>query len=270
MKSVAGHPLAIDHLTVLGAGPEEMVEIAAALEVGLIGPISLEPGVMPGAFDLRPGTADTAVMKAALARTGVRINNMDCAALWPETSFDVLRAKLEGAAELGARGVATLSFDPDAGRYFENFCRLGEITRELGLLLVLEFTPLSQLPTLESAVDLVRRAGLAHARVLVDFMHLTLSGGTACDLAGLGADIISGAQICDGPRERTMEQYGHDAMACRQLPGEGEYDFAGILAALPQGVPVALEVPRAAEAEAGMSPLERARAAVDATMGFDR
>ena len=59
MLHLQGHPLAIDQLTTLGATPEEMVETAAALGVGLIGPISSPPGGwVPDCFDLRPGTAD--------------------------------------------------------------------------------------------------------------------------------------------------------------------------------------------------------------------
>lgn len=265
MLELHGHLMAIDHLTTLGASVEEMVEVAAALGVGLIGPISSPPGGwVPDCFDLRPGTPDQRAMKAALERTGVRINNMDGAALVPETDWDDITQRLEGAAELGARGVVTLSFDPDAGRYFEGYCRLGELTGKLGLLLIVEFTPLSSIPDLAAARALVARGGFAHARVLVDAMHLFLSGGSPADMAGLGGDVISGAQFCDGPRQRTMEEYRHDAVNWRDLPGEGEYPLEDFVRALPAGCPIALEIPRTADRAAGALPMERARRAIEA------
>ncbi len=269
MLQLAGHQLSIDHLTTLGAGPAEMVEIAAGLGVGLIGPISAMPGGwVPETFDLRPGQADFAAMKAALASTGVRINNVDGATLAPENDWDDLTRRIEGAADLGARGMVTLSFDDDAERYFDGYCRLAEMTGKLGLILVLEFTPLSQIPDLAAACALVKRAGFRHSRVLVDIMHLQFSGGTPQDMAGLDDSIISGAQFCDGRLECSLDEYTHDALMWRGLPGEGGYPLVPFVRGLPAGLPLALEIPRTAEQKAGMSPAERARRAVEATMAL--
>ena len=59
------------------------------------------------------------------------------------------------------------------------------------------------------------------------------------------------------------QAYFHEAMHERQIPGDGELPLNDLLDALPSDVVVALEVPMRSRAEAGASPLERARLAAE-------
>jgi sugar phosphate isomerase/epimerase len=53
--------------------------------------------------------------------------------------------------------------------------------------------------------------------------------------------------VCDAPAEVPTTTAGliHTARFERLFPGEGGIDMRGILAALPAGIPYALEIPRA-------------------------
>jgi hypothetical protein len=59
-----------------------------------------------------------------------------------------------------------------------------------------------------------------------------------------------------------MEEIRRQAREDRLMPGEGELDLAGLLAALPSDLPICLEIPYARP----MPPLERARLALARTM----
>jgi sugar phosphate isomerase/epimerase len=70
-------------------------------------------------------------------------------------------------------------------------------------------------------------------------------------------------QFCDARREKppSMEEIRRQAREDRLMPGEGELDLAGLLAALAPDLPLCLEIPYAKP----MPPLERARLALAKT-----
>jgi sugar phosphate isomerase/epimerase len=69
-------------------------------------------------------------------------------------------------------------------------------------------------------------------------------------------------QLCDARPERPadMQEIIRQARSDRLFPGEGGLDLHGLLAALPAGLPLSLEVPVSRK----MQPLERARQALEA------
>jgi sugar phosphate isomerase/epimerase len=52
-------------------------------------------------------------------------------------------------------------------------------------------------------------------------------------------------QLCDAPAERPTDVEGllRQARAERLMPGDGGLDLTGILRALPDGLPIGLEIP---------------------------
>jgi sugar phosphate isomerase/epimerase len=260
------HPLSIDHLTSLGARAEEMVEIAAELGCEFIGPM-IDPSrrKVIACFELEDGGDEARAFAAALERTGVRVNNVDYFPLTPVIDWDDYKRSLDIAARVRARGVVVLAYDDDAGRCLDSFCRLAEEAKALGLGLALEFMPSSQVKTCPEAADFLRRARQANAGLLIDALHLFNSGGGAAEVAALDPALIWGAQICDGPLGATREAYAHASRFERERPGEGQFPLPDFIAALPEGVAIGIEVPRQTEMDQGLSPLERARLAVEAT-----
>jgi hypothetical protein len=61
-----------------------------------------------------------------------------------------------------------------------------------------------------------------------------------------------------------------EAVAERGIPGEGSFPLAAFLRCAPPGVTIEVEVPQTAARLAGVSALDRARRAVDATRALMR
>ncbi|HEV2781371.1 MAG TPA: hypothetical protein VGX25_18470 [Actinophytocola sp.] len=109
-------------------------------------------------------------------------------------------------------------------------------------------------PDLTEATRILRAAGRPNAGILIDLLHFAPSGSSLAELRRLPPEWFHFAQVCDAPAgvPATTEGLIHTARAERLLPGEGGIDVRGVLAALPAGIPYALEIPHAARtAEAG-------------------
>jgi sugar phosphate isomerase/epimerase len=100
---------------------------------------------------------------------------------------------------------------------------------------------------------------------MVDTLHLMRSGSTVAELAAAEPRWIGGAQFSDGPLTMPADQQLHEALSERMLPGDGEFPLREFVRALPQGVPIGLEVPMQSLKDKGVGPLERARLAVEAS-----
>ena len=97
------------------------------------------------------------------------------------------------------------------------------------------------------------------------------SGGTAAGIAAMPADLIAYFQICDLPAERPADVATmiYQARNARLPPGEGGIDVAGMVRALPPGLPISVEVPNTALA-ATMTASAYARLMLDRTRAFLR
>jgi sugar phosphate isomerase/epimerase len=118
---------------------------------------------------------------------------------------------------------------------------------------------------LDDAVRFVTGSGEPNAGITVDVLHLMRTGGTPADLKAIDPKLIGYAQICDGPLVLDLAQWNFEGFEQRQIPGEGEFPLADFIAALPSDVALGVEVPLKSQREAGITPAERARRAVDAT-----
>ena len=249
--------ISLDQLTVCGVRPAELVEIAARAGYGAISPfLNGSPELF--AIPLRAGDPDTIEMKRRLKETGVFINNADGFALFNETAMENLHAGIALMAEMEARAIVALQFDSDDVRGFDHFCQLNEWAQDAGLPLLLDFTPLSKVASLNDALTYRTRAGEKNIAILVDLFHLHQSGGTPADLAAIDPAIIRGAQLCDGPRHMDAKEYFRRALFERMIPGEGEMPVREFLAALPRDVIYGIEAPLRSLEERGVGDLERA------------
>ena len=95
------------------------------------------------------------------------------------------------------------------------------------------------------ALDVVARADHpANAGLLVDALHFGRSTTSLQDIAAIPRSLLHYAQIADAVagQDFTVEQMIHTARSERSLPGEGSIDLPGLFAALPQDLPVSVEV----------------------------
>ena len=238
-------PLSLDQLTVIGARPAELVDLAANAGFAAVSPWlgAVRYDGLPAAH-LRAGDPETVAMARRLRGTGVVINQADGFALTDATPMAAYREGVPLMAEMGARNIVALQFDNDEARGFDQFCQLAEWATAAGMGIVLEFTPLSRLAGLDEALTFLGRADQANAGLLVDLLHLAQSGGTPADLARVPPGLIRGAQLCDGPASVDHATYAHNAITHRLWPGEGALPVAAFLNALPPDIIIGVEIPR--------------------------
>jgi sugar phosphate isomerase/epimerase len=129
----------------------------------------------------------------------------------------------------------------DAAEAFAGLCERAD---EHGLLVHLEWLPWSKIPDLATAADIVRLADRRNGGLNVDSWHLVRAGDSAEDLAKLPAEFVLGVQLDDGPATAEADLL-HATLHDRRLPGEGEFDLTGIVAALratDSAAPIGVEV----------------------------
>jgi sugar phosphate isomerase/epimerase len=261
--------LSLDNLTVLGSTPVEMLTIADALEIELISPIAMASArVKLDIVPMHRGTEHVIQFQDQLKVGRAKIHNMDGFTIHPEINWDRYWDTLALSAELGAKNIVTLQFDPDKSRGFDVFCRVCERAASCGLGVALEFMPLSQIPTIGAATEYLDRAAQPNTGLIIDFFHLLQSGGVPADVAAVAPDRIWGVQICDGPLAMSSEDYAFRAVNDRLLPGYGAFPIADLLRVIPEHACIGMEVPQLAARQAGVSALGRARAVLQATQRF--
>jgi sugar phosphate isomerase/epimerase len=259
--------LSIEFISVMGMPPVPFVELAADLGCSHVttslqsmrqGPIDYPDWSLRDA-GLRRDTA------AALRDRGVTLSaegfliqaGVDMRPTWT--------ADLALFAELSATSLNCVSLEPDQARAADELGALTELAAGFGLKTNIEFVPCFALADLATAVAAVRHVGRPDCALMIDTMHVGRSGVTAADLAALDPAMVGHIQLCDAPLRPVIPDYMEEAMWERDVPGEGELPLAEMLAALPRGRIVGLEIPRRAEAQAGAEPrawLERSVAAM--------
>jgi sugar phosphate isomerase/epimerase len=254
------HELSLAHLSVLDATPPELVAAAAAAGFRKIGiRLSATPSVGVPPYDM---LGDTPLMRETLARladTGVSVLDVEFLRFEPELPQGIPEGFLETGARLGAQYVLVMSGEPIEARTVERFSDLCDRARQYGLHVCLEFAIYTGVRTLADAVRVVKKSGCANASVLVDALHFSRSGSQPSDIAGVDASLFKYAQICDAVAAIPTESGDliREARGGRLLPGEGALPLRDLVAALPAGIPLAIEAP--CRASASLPVLERAQ-----------
>ncbi|BBH70240.1 hypothetical protein ACTI_69250 [Actinoplanes sp. OR16] len=259
------HDYSLAHLTALSLSPPELVEAAAEAGYRYVGVRLTKVTPQEPHYPLATDPALMRTTKVRLAATGVEVLDIELARIGPDEDPRDFQRFLEAGAELGARHVITQLPDPDRGRKVDRFARLCEMARPLGLTVDLEFPSWTETPDLAEATRVLRAADQPNAGMLIDLLHFARSGSSVADLRELPAHWFHFAHVCDAPPgvPATNEGLIHTARFERLYPGEGGIDLDGILAALPPGLPYALEIPRA-QLVAQVGGKEHARMAIAA------
>lgn len=173
---------------------------------------------------------------------GVRVQEI-------EASFDWLALPERGSApwlhaehttdelialgeELGAETVvgvhAGASFPPEiAAEAFGRFC---DRAAAHGMKAALEYVAFATISDLDSAWEVVARAGRPNGGLLVDLWHHRRSLSTDELLRTIPPDRVYSVQLSDGMR--APEGSLQDDVQHRRLPGEGEFDAVGFVRTL--------------------------------------
>ena len=238
-------PLGLAHFTALDVPPLELVGLAADAGFSSIGLrlIPAAPGAL--AYTIPAGRGQMAEMRHRLHDRGVRVHDVEIATIGADFDPASLAAVLDSAAELGAEALSVCADDTDRGRLVDRFGALCDLAARSAIAVDLEWMGWRAVRTLDDALDVVTRAGRPNGRILIDALHLERNGGTPADLAAVPPGLIRSVQLCDaGP----VAPVGTDAIIAearggRLPPGEGTLPLAELLAVLPAGANLSLEVP---------------------------
>jgi sugar phosphate isomerase/epimerase len=216
-----------------------------------------------------------------LADSGVEVGELDPAWWWPPgaqaagqalpAEFDTEEVFQFGEDDLfaiadavGARSlnaVDVLGGDWDVDEAAAGFAGLCDRAAEHGLVVHLEFLPWSKIPDVPAAWEVVRRAGRSNGGIAVDAWHFFRTGGDFEALRAVPGDRVLGLQLDDGPaapEANLIQATLHE----RMLPGEGEFDLAGLMGTLLDiGCRAPLGVEVFSDALHQLSPVEAARKA---------
>lgn len=222
--------LALAPTTLPESAPIEYVEAAAAAGYDGVGLRLCRSPLFPF-FPVAGDSALIREIKRRLAESGLMVL----------TDFDGFRAPLEVGAELGARYALVLGDDPEWTRLRDSFDRFCGMAAPFGISAAIEFAAQRPLSSLTQALRLMAEVRRDNAVVCVDPFNLIRSGGRVEMLEGVDPRLFPYAQISDGVVEPGEE--GWPGVGERRLPGEGTLPLREILAALPAGVPLSVEVP---------------------------
>jgi sugar phosphate isomerase/epimerase len=233
--------MSLAYLTVNGVSLPEHVTVAAENGYQSVG-LRLMGSRPPAPEDWR----NEALIKETELRlddTGLKV--LDCEIFWlqPETRVSEYVGLFEVMQRLDSHLLLVLSRDPELQRGFENFVELCQLAAKYDVLCNHEFSKITPVEDLKQTVDIVKRSGQPNARVLVDSLHLSRSGGTPRDVAEVDPKLMEYAQLCDAPAaipdmERMRLEPGD-----RMLPGQGGLPLVELMRVLPSDMPIAIEAP---------------------------
>jgi sugar phosphate isomerase/epimerase len=259
-------PLSLSHLTVLEVAPPALFDLAAEAGYQQVG-LRILP-VVPGACAYPLDRAALVAWRRRMADTGIGVHDVEFVPLTPEVRVERLAPTLELAAELGARRLSVSGDDADFDRLAQRFGALCDLAASVGLGVDLEFMWFRAVGTLGQALEIIQRAARPNGRLLVDALHLIRSGGSTQALRAVPPEALGSAQLCDAPLHVPPDaNLVEEARQGRMFPGEGELPLRAFLEALPQDLPLAVEVPTG-RTHPELTHLARATRACAATRGL--
>jgi sugar phosphate isomerase/epimerase len=167
-------------------------------------------------------------------------------------------------ASMGARSATAINYGSLRPDIVERLVAFHALCTRHGMEAYLEPISMGATRTLEDGADLIGAAGV-NVRLVVDIIHLIRTGGSPRSLGAIAPERIGHIQVCDGPAIVAKDAIGHESIANRLYPGEGEFPLVELLRAAPSHASIGVETPSLERQKRGLSPLERAREAIGAT-----
>lgn len=223
-------PLVLAAGSVLDAGPEAVIDAAAAAGFAGVGlRISAEHA-----------PADPAALRRRAGDLGVVIYDVEVYRIGGDAPAEPL---LDTAAALGAAAVLVVS-DVGPARTVEEVGDLAAASRARGLRLGLEYMAWTTPSRPDEAVAVARATGAA---VVVDVLHHCRVGAGAAELTAVArSGVLGWVQICDapgaGPSGGGPDLLITEARHHRLVPGAGDLPLVELLAAVPPGTAISVEV----------------------------
>lgn len=262
-------PLSLSALTILELTPPEMVDCAAQAGYNHVGLRLLQATATEPNYDL---VGDTLMIREILARlrdTDVSVLDIEILRLKPDTDVKDYQAVLETGAKLGARFVLVAGNDPNEARLTDRFGDLCDLAMPLGLKPYIEPMPWTDVKNVAQAGRIVTAANRGNGGIIIDPIHFDRSGSCVADIAALPSEFFGYMQLCDAPAQHptNVDELLFQARCERKFPGDGGLNLIGLLDALPNTIPLSIEVP-SNELAKTVGALERAKRARAATLNL--
>src|SRR5262249_2431741 len=218
-----------------------------------------------------PVVGDTALireMKARIADAGLKVYDLYSFYLQPDTDVSSFAPAMELGASFGAKYATVMAAADDWSRQRDKVVATVDLAAQFGLTCSLEFAVIRPLATLPQTVRLIEESK-RQAVICIDPLHLARSGGSPADVKALDTKYFPYAQISDGildPGEPNPALFGKLGLGTRAMPGEGKLPLREVMAALPQGIPLSVELPHVLGK--GQSPHQWAKSTLDSVRSF--
>jgi sugar phosphate isomerase/epimerase len=241
------------------------------------GPLDTIRAASVGGFDavglwVEPANWTDAVTRdcrAALVDTGLELLDVEVIWLKPDSAMADHKACIDIGAELGAKNVLCVSSDPDMAATAARLAELCHHAEGSGMRVALEFGIFTEVKNLRMAMAVLNDVAHPLRALLIDPIHVDRSGTTAAEIAAVPRDLLPYAQFCDAPTKRPdpncFEDIITDAIDLREQCGEGGLDLVDLYKALPEGIPLSIELRSKALRDGYPDPGERAKCVASAT-----
>lgn len=203
--------------------PDLLGQVAAAGRAGFrhFGPDSFSIG----RFCSEGGSVEA--LRDAIADAGMQTFELPTLAI--NTDRAVSRAetdRLVGIAAILRPDFVQLNLDSRMDdRVIEDLRRAGDAFAVVGTRLAIEYLPwLPEVTDIRATQDVLARAGIAGAGVLVDTWHFTHSNDTWAELESLPMAELAYVQFDDHPALQSSDLVDETLMR-RVMPGEGEFEL---------------------------------------------
>ena len=244
--------------------PADMVRIAADAGYNSLG-LWVAPGENWHA-------STSAEVGSALQETGLIPLDVEVIWIQPGGKPDPVHHKIiEIGGEIGARNCLIVSSETDrelTKLLYEDLC---EHAQRAGMRACLEYMAITEVKTLDDALEIVTAVDHPAGGILVDPFHHERVGHAPEKIRDIPERWLSYAQLCDMPDCGVIsnpDDYFVDAIDGRLAPGEGSIPVAAMTKMLPENLPISLEIRSRYYRERYPDPVERARVILDRTQQF--
>ena len=232
---------------------------------------AVESGFRNVGFTVKPWAGSvTRQLQRTLEPSAVRVLDVEVVRIAPDGSVsDDDRRIVDVGGALGAENVLIISNCADVAATANALAVLAEQAAGYGMRACLEFMRFTKVPTLAVAREVLQRAAHPAAGLLIDTLHLARTG--ELDRVGeVPAEHLPYAQFCDGLATCGDDDASliADALDDRSPPGDGDLPLPDMLDALPDGIPLSLEVRSRALREAFPNATARAAHLLERTREY--
>lgn len=244
----------------LELSPPQLIQLAADAGFASVGLRTLAATAGGVEYPMPVGSPLFQATQKAMADTGVAVEVIEVVVLASHTDVQAFLPALQSGSVLGAKRVLCNSDDTDLDAIARKFAELCDLAQPLGLDVEMEFMRFRRgVQTLQDAAYVVEKVNRLNGFIVVDALHLFRSGGTVEALQQVPAHRIASLQLCDAPLVSPSDaDLPLEARGNRLPLGEGGLPLRELLQALPQNIPLAVEIP-VGGARAERSPMERAQ-----------